>query len=782
MNKKLIGIIATMTICSTVTAGLTLKSSIQAKATTASYTWNNVKTGAGGGFIPGIIFNQKQKDLIYTRTDMGGAYRWNAATSSWTPLLDWIGFDDWNLTGCESLATDSVDPNRVYIAAGTYTNDWAGNGAILRSTDKGNTWQKTDLPFKIGGNMPGRSMGERLSIDPNNNKVLYLGTHNGNGLWRSTDYGVTWSKVTSFTATGNYIDPYFNDSIGIVWVTFDPSTGSAGNTTQTIYVGVADTNQSIYKSTDGGATWQPVANQPTKTNQTSWKDSKGNSTGYLPHHGVISNGNLYITYSDTCGPYDGDKGDVWKYNTKTGAWTNISPVLPSSSDDYFGYGGLAVDAEHPDTIMVTTLNSWWPDAQIYRSTNGGATWSPIWSWNGYPNRDLKYTQDISAAPWLDWGVTKSMPETSPKLGWMNGTIAIDPFNSDRMMYGTGATIYGSDNLTNWDKGSKINISVKASGIEEASVNTIISPPSGANLLSGMGDISGFKHDDLTKAPSKMLLNPSFNTTSMDFAEKTPNFIVRTGNVSDDDYKNGMKSISFSYDGGSNWFTAQNMSGITSNAGGTVAAASDASVVVWSAGGTAGKVAYSKDNGNSWIASVGVPAGAKVVSDRVNPKKFYAFYQGKFYVSTDAGANFKLTVSSGLPTTGTGNFSAVAGHEGDIWLTGGSTKEGVYGLWHSTDSGATFQKVSNVQAADAVGFGKAAPNQTYPAIYTSAKINNVRGFYRSDDGGATWVRINDDKHQYGSTNIAIIGDPRIYGRVYIATNGRGVVYGDISTTN
>ncbi|WP_190276159.1 hypothetical protein [Paenibacillus sp. JDR-2] len=44
------------------------------------------------------------------------------------------------------------------------------------------------LPFKFGGNMPGRSMGERLTIDPNNNGILYFGARNGNGLWRSTDY------------------------------------------------------------------------------------------------------------------------------------------------------------------------------------------------------------------------------------------------------------------------------------------------------------------------------------------------------------------------------------------------------------------------------------------------------------------------------------------------------------------------------------------------------------------------------------------------------------------
>ena len=57
-----------------------------------------------------------------------------------------------------------------------YTNSWdPNNGAILRSTDKGATWQATALPFKLGGNMPGRGMGERLAVDPNRNSVLYFG-------------------------------------------------------------------------------------------------------------------------------------------------------------------------------------------------------------------------------------------------------------------------------------------------------------------------------------------------------------------------------------------------------------------------------------------------------------------------------------------------------------------------------------------------------------------------------------------------------------------------------
>ena len=86
-------------------------------------------------------------------------------------------------------------------------------------------------------------------------------------------------------------------------------------------------------------------------------------------------------------------------------------------------------------------------------------------------------------------------------------------------------------------------------------------------------------------------------------------------------------------------------------------------------------------------------------------------------------------------------------------------------------------IVRLEEADVVGFGASAPGATYPAIYISAKIEGVRGLYRSDDAGASWVRINDDQHQYAYTGAAITGDPRIYGRVYVGTNGRGIIYGD-----
>jgi len=103
------------------------------------YTWKNV-TVKGGGFICGIVFNPTQKDLAYCRTDIGSSYKWDSLAKSWIPLTDWCGVG--NLHGSESIATDPIDPQRVYIAAGMGQGQPA---AILRSMNQGKTFQTVDF-------------------------------------------------------------------------------------------------------------------------------------------------------------------------------------------------------------------------------------------------------------------------------------------------------------------------------------------------------------------------------------------------------------------------------------------------------------------------------------------------------------------------------------------------------------------------------------------------------------------------------------------------------------
>ena len=78
------------------------------KPTAVPYAWKNVQI-VGGGFVDGIVFHPTAKDVRYARTDMGSAYRWDAAASRWQPLLDWMPYEDLNLMGVESIAVDPSD-------------------------------------------------------------------------------------------------------------------------------------------------------------------------------------------------------------------------------------------------------------------------------------------------------------------------------------------------------------------------------------------------------------------------------------------------------------------------------------------------------------------------------------------------------------------------------------------------------------------------------------------------------------------------------------------------
>lgn len=717
-----------------------------------AYQWRNVEI-VGGGFVTGLVFNPGEPDLLYARTDIGGAYRWNPRSHRWVPLTDGIAPDDWNLYGIASLAADPVEPHRVYLAAGMYWNNWTSqNGAILRSEDYGTTWRRTDLPFKLGGNMPGRSMGERLVVDPNANHILYLGAPRGHGLWRSRDFGVSWDRVESFPNPGVPVpaqSPAEKDVIGVVWIAFDALSGVRGQPTPTIYVGVADPDRPIYRSLDAGQSWELLPDQP---------------TGFLPHHGAVAaNGVLYVTYGNAAGPNGVTSGDVWKFDPTENRWERISPVPSDDPENHFGYGGLAVDPSDPDVVVVSTMNQWWPDDNLYRSIDGGHTWTAFWSWgDNSAERIFRYTLDISGAPWLDWGEVPEPPASSPKLGWWIGDVEIDPFHSDRLLYVTGATVYGTENLTALDRDQVVEIRVWAQGIEETAVLDLSSPPEGARLLSALGDLGGFRHDEFWVPPRQMYQNPRFSTTtSLDYAELVPQFLVRVGYSAA-----GQPRLACSEDGGLTWQPAATEPAETEG-GGTVAVAADGSTIVWTPGSEA-PASVASGCGSRWYPCSGLPEGAKVVADRANPSRFYALHRGRFFRSDDRGFRFEL-VAQGLPE---GRLRAVPGREGDLWLAAGSQ-----GLYHSPDGGLTWNRIPTVGEAEAIGFGKARPGGSYMALYLTGRIAGEVGVFRSDDAGASWVRINDERHQWPWWGAPITGDPRIYGRVYLGTNGRGILYGD-----
>ncbi|MDE1937539.1 MAG: hypothetical protein KGI68_00840 [Alphaproteobacteria bacterium] len=726
-------------------------------ASAAGYIWRNVKVG-GGGYVPDIVFSPVEPGLAYLRSDMGGAYRWDAAARTWIPLQD--ANPNPNYRGVESIAPDPVAPDVVYAAVGTYHSEPA---AIMRSENRGETWKVIPVPFRMGGNEDGRGLGERLAIDPNDTSILYFGSR-FDGLERSTDRGDTWKKVSSFPRSGLGLPAsHRGTEAGISFVIFNDSRDARGTPSRKIYVGVADPGEHhLFSSNDAGQTWTAVIGGP--------------PANLLPLKAALdSKGVLYISYSNAMGPSGITDGAVFKLDTHSGAWTDITPGK-GTKGPAGGYLGISVDRQHIGTLVVATIDRAGAGDTIWRSTDGGRHWSDL---------RLLSKRDVSAVPFLLWGQKES------NFGWWISALAIDPFDANHAAYATGATIYATKNLTDADDDKTVNWRPWVDGVEQTAIITMMSPPKGPYLLSGFGDIGGFAHFDLDRSPP-MFMHPTFiNTNNIDYASLAPNIVVRSG-THEAHAKGRTATLAYSTDYGKSWtpLFAPMPPGYTEpkevpyNYSDPY---TDAAIVTSADGRTfivmvPPTPVLTRDRGKTWISVKGLPQGGRPVPDRVDSKRFYAidFSKSIIYASDDEGAHFSSLPTVGLPSDITADqptwredawpLIATPGEKSDLWYLSKGT------LYHSTTGGRSFMEVRNGLKIDVMAFGKAPPGQTYPALFAIGSMDDLRAIWRSDDRGKTWVRVNDAQHEYGRAFRCIAGDPRIFGRVYVGTDGRGIVYG------
>jgi photosystem II stability/assembly factor-like uncharacterized protein len=731
------------------------------------YSWKNVQI-VGGGFVDGIIFHPTAAGVRYARTDMGGAYRWDDGTHRWQPLLDWISYRDRNLMGIESIAVDPSNPNRVYLACGTYTNADTPDGAILRSSDRGKSFQRTNVPIKFGGNEDGRGNGERLAVDPHDGRILYLGTRHA-GLWHSRDRGVSWTRVANFPDVTEAVLPTPAPvpgetpqqrwqrmpirGSGIVFVKFVPEPRRASSATQIIYVGVSLMNRpNLFVSKDSGATWQQVAGAPEQ---------------YRPTRAALSSdGLLYIAYGTAPGPSRMTNGAVWKLDTHSGSWTDVTPEHPVPGSKEFGYAAVSVDAHYPRTVIASTFGHANGGENIFRSADAGATWKTVF---GGAHGGV---YDYSLAPYV-----KPTP-----IHWLFD-IEIDPTNPDHAVFTTGYGGWETFDLTAVDRAQPTHWSILVPGIEETVALDLDSPGDGAHLISAIGDYGGFVHWDLDHpAPEGSSAPPRFgNTTGVVSATLRPNVVVRVGVSAE--HKSG-ESISYSLDSGHSWKPTAADPTPNSRAG-SIAVSADGNTWVWTPDHEAPSVTH--DQGATWKPVRGPAINTRIIADPQDARSFYAIslQDHTLYSSTDAAAIFNTqhftlqnapassNGSRGDARGGQDRLYAAPGRAGDLWF---AAFDGLYRAAITGGKDVSFNRKPGVTEIRAFGFGKAAPGRTYPTLYLAGTVQNQPGIFRSIDEARSWVRINDDHHQWGLI-LQIAGDPRVYGRVYIGTHGRGVLYGD-----
>jgi len=678
------------------------------------YVWDNVAIG-GGGYVTGMVMHPTEPGLMYVRTDVGGAYRWDNDNNKWIPITDCFGDNETDFYSIDGIAIDPSNPDVVYIAVG-YSPDRIGD--VLKSEDRGNTWRRTNLNKGFWANGEFRITGECIMVDPNNSNIIYCGTRN-EGLWKSTDGALTWQKVQSI--------PNDPDKYGVRSIAF--GSGQAVNgATQTVYVGVKF--KGVYVSNDGGQTFSLMSGGPDDCNMIK----------------VASDNTLYV--SSTNGLY--------KY--KNGNWSNISP------DNIGGFSGLSIDVNNSDVILcageyfskplpsgrTNVRNS--NEIPIYYSSDGGQSWTNTIA-NAQKHVDITWiaNTEFSAA---------------------TAAVLLDPSDPKKAWFTDWFGVWMTPDIT----ATPVQWYTKHHGIDEMVVFQVISTPSGANLLTGLADNDGMRHTDLTSYNQKKYGTPPLQeTTGIDFCESDPNFIARVGSTGWGQKGGG----GYSLNNGRTWTTfpgwPANAIGYrcavsAENRNNIVVVPINNDVMYTTDRGYSFKKAKGAPSGlifGFWSTN------EPLASDRVDGKKFYICADQGFYTSSDGGATWQLTNNT-LPYSGAAKVvKAAPGIKWEVWV---GYKNG--GLYRSSDAGKTFTPIMKLTSLINFAFGKPAPGSNCPTVFVYASIDGERGVFRSDDMGNSWVRINTDANKMGLTKY-MAGDRQVYGRVYLATSGRGIYYGEPS---
>ncbi len=680
------------------------------------WSYGQVAAG-GGGFVSGV-FAAPEKDVYYAKTDVGGAYYRTAETGGkWASMNYWVTADDRGLLGVDGLAFDPQSPNRVFLLLGT---EYFSNGKTVVgiSDDYGKTMNLVDVTdkIKVHGNGMGRGNGERIAVDPNNGSIIFAGGRTG-GMIKSSDGGATWEAVASFpvtsTANGN----------GINCILFDPSSEKDG-ATQKIYASASEKGE-LYVSEDGGASWNKLAN--------------ANADYMVQRMKLDQNGNLYVCYADCEGPWNSGSGAVYRYGAD-GTAEDISPCGDS-------FGDIVIAPADPNKLVLVTTNKYNEQSNgsfgdtFYTSVDGGKSWKNVLE---------SMEMDVNGMPWIE----------GCAIHWCS-SLAIDPFDSNKIMVNSGNGVFSCDNI--WDETPKFYFD--ALGIEETVPMDIITMKD-YPLISAVLDYDGFKHEDIF-TPATRHQDMIGSTTSMTIAAKNRDYWAKTGGGD-----SGMM-LTYSTDAGKTWNKITNSpeAGKTFSQG-KIAFNANGSVLIWNPA-TSLKSYWTEDLGKTWHEAEGLVGNDKyIIGDPNNADYVYACGSGAIFVSSDGGRTFARSAAANP------SFSRICPdpeNEGTFYIPNGA------GLYVSKDYGKTAELVNGLKYCEAVGLGKAKNDGDPLVIYVwgTPMDSDVQGIYMSEDNGGTWVRVNDDLHNFGGTGngVFVSGDMNVYGRCYMSTVGLGIVYCD-----
>jgi photosystem II stability/assembly factor-like uncharacterized protein len=299
-----------------------------------------------------------QPNVFYVGVNNGGVWKTTDYGHTWTPI-----FDSQPTGSIGALAVAPSHPNVLYVGSGEGLQrpDLSTGDGIYKSVDGGKTWRH--LGLRDGQQVPA------ILVDPADSDRVFVavlghpyGANSERGVFRSSDGGKSWEKVL-----------YKDENTGAVALALDPSNA------RTVYAALWASRQGpwenaawegpgsgLYKSSDGGTTWQ----QLTKGLPTTKQGLGRIGIGVAPS----APQRLYamVDAREAGGVYaSDDAGESWQR-------VNQEPRIWGRGSDF---AEVKVDPKNQDLIYVANTS-------LYRSTDGGKTFTAI---KGAPGGDDYHT-------------------------------------------------------------------------------------------------------------------------------------------------------------------------------------------------------------------------------------------------------------------------------------------------------------------------------------------------------------------------------------------------------
>lgn len=306
----------------------------------AGMQWRNIGPWHGGRIasVAGVI---QQPGVYYVGLPQGGIWKTTSAGVTWFPIFDQVR----SVEGIGALAVAPSDPNIVYAGTGDATAGGNGDG-MWKSTDAGKTWSHIGLEDTVKI--------DKIFVDPHDADLVLASTlgnerHHGGGLYRSTDGGQTWTKVLDPEGYSGTRD--LEAAYDVPDVMFAATQGQGAPRFGPPTPGAKMLPAEVFKSTDEGKTWTQLTAVPVINDRIVISVAQNTNAQ-----------RIYILGSR----YQGGSG-LFRSDDGGASWRHMDPsdtrIVGSSYTS-----GVFTDTKNPDVIYCNST-------AVYRSTDGGETFT-----------------------------------------------------------------------------------------------------------------------------------------------------------------------------------------------------------------------------------------------------------------------------------------------------------------------------------------------------------------------------------------------------------------------